>query len=270
MADIETIESQEQVEEGMGDVIRLGTLLTLLAVPGLMSAKDLGEKLPKDKVTAVDVQNGVKEVDQEVKKSYGGYTAINAANILARTLYYEARSEGTEGIDAVASVILNRANGKAENLPKVCLAKKQFSCWNNKTDLTPDKYKFLVPGGAAKQGQDREMWLYCQKIAGKMIFEEFKSTIGNRNAYHTLKVDPKWDARLSDKKTVGNHIFGYLPEYDGGKAKPSNFYRIRKGDSISKIAQAKNTTVEEILRLNPNLKKNPNKIFVGMKLKLPT
>lgn len=253
----------------MGNVIRLGTLLTLLAVPGVISAKDIGEKLPKDKVTAVDVQNGIKKTEAEAKKTYGGYTVMNAANILARTLYYEARSEGEKGIDAVASVILNRAHGKAENLPTVCLAKKQFSCWNEKKDLTPDKYTFLIPSGAAKKGKDREMWLYCQKIAGKMIFGEFKSTIGNRNAYHTISITPSWNTAMSDKTTIGNHIFGYLPEYNGNKANPSNFYKIRKGDSISKIAKAKNTTVDEILKLNPNIK-NPNKIFIGMKLKLPS
>lgn len=269
MADIETIESQEQVEEGMGDVIRLGTLLTLLAIPGVIEAKDISEKLPKDKVTAVDVQNSIKKSDNEAKKTYGGYTQINAANILARTLFAEARGEGEKGIDAVASVILNRSNGKAENFPKVCLAKKQFSCWNDKKDLTPDKYKYLMPVAASKPGKDREMWLYCQKIAGQMMFGEFKSTIGNRNAYHTISVTPSWDTAMSDKTTIGNHIFGYLPEYNGNKANPSNFYKIRKGDSISKIAKAKNTTVEEILKLNPNIK-NPDKIFVGMKLKLPS
>ena len=206
--------------------------------------------------------------DAAPKKTYSGYTIQQAANIIARTLYDEARSEGTNGVDAVASTILNRAGGKAENLPKVCLAKMQFSCWNDKTDLSPDKYEIVIPKSAIKPGQNKDMWLYCQKISGKMIFDEFKSTIGNLNSYHTLKVNPKWDALLKDKKTIGNHVFGYLPEYDGYKTK-NNFYKIQKGDTLGKIAQAKNTTVEEILKLNPKIK-NPNKISIGMKLKLPS
>jgi hypothetical protein len=46
-------------------------------------------------------------------------------------------------------------------------------------------------------------------------------------------------------------------------------YVIKKGDNLTKIAKANNTTVQELLKANPNIK-NPNLIYAGEKLKIPT
>lgn len=59
-------------------------------------------------------------------------------DIMARTIWGEARSEGEQGMKAVACVIMNRFNEniwyskyKGEHSIKaVCLKPKQFSCWN--------------------------------------------------------------------------------------------------------------------------------------------
>ncbi len=73
-------------------------------------------------------------------------------DILARTLWGEARSEGRAGMEAVASVILNRhakpcwwSRNKGDGIPDdtiaaVCLDPWQFSCWN-KAD--PNRAKML-------------------------------------------------------------------------------------------------------------------------------
>lgn len=68
------------------------------------------------------------------------------------------------------------------------------------------------------------------------------------------------------------HGFG-LPKYADSSAqkpqeKPSNIYKVKLGDNLSKIAKKANTTVEKILQLNPEIK-NPNVIFVGQEIKLP-
>lgn len=54
-------------------------------------------------------------------------------DILARTLWAEARSEGRGGMEAVASVVLNRAAHPrwwGHDIGTVCLKPRQFSCWN--------------------------------------------------------------------------------------------------------------------------------------------
>ena len=61
----------------------------------------------------------VKDLNQNVRM-IGNYTAFQAANIIARTLYAEARNDGKTGMTAVASVIYNRADGKASDFVNVC------------------------------------------------------------------------------------------------------------------------------------------------------
>ena len=54
--------------------------------------------------------------------------------VLARTLWGEARGEGTEGMEAVARVIINRLREHYRGrgtATAVCLDTAQFSCWND-------------------------------------------------------------------------------------------------------------------------------------------
>lgn len=46
-------------------------------------------------------------------------------------------------------------------------------------------------------------------------------------------------------------------------------YKIKKGDNLTKIAKANNTTVQALLKANPNIK-NPNLIYAGETIKIPT
>ena len=61
----------------------------------------------------------VKDLNQNARM-IGNYTEFQAANIIARTLYAEARNDGKTGMTAVASVIYNRADGKASDFANVC------------------------------------------------------------------------------------------------------------------------------------------------------
>lgn len=59
--------------------------------------------------------------------------SLSELDVVRRTLYGEARGQPIEGIKAVASVIMNRAQrgGWWGETPKeVCLKPFQFSCWN--------------------------------------------------------------------------------------------------------------------------------------------
>jgi N-acetylmuramoyl-L-alanine amidase len=66
-------------------------------------------------------------------------TQMSDIDILARTIYGEARGEKIGGMEAVASVVINRVkraekkNGRywwGNSVRDVCLKKWQFSCWN--------------------------------------------------------------------------------------------------------------------------------------------
>ena len=45
-------------------------------------------------------------------------------------------------------------------------------------------------------------------------------------------------------------------------------YKIKKGDNLTKIAKANGTTVEALLKANPQIK-SPNLIYAGQTLKIP-
>jgi len=49
----------------------------------------------------------------------------------------------------------------------------------------------------------------------------------------------------------------------------SNTYQVQSGDSLGVIAQKNNTTISKLMELNPNIS-DPNKIYVGQNINLPT
>ena len=45
-------------------------------------------------------------------------------------------------------------------------------------------------------------------------------------------------------------------------------YNIKPGDNLTKIAKAYGTTIDALMKLNPQIK-NPNLIYAGHKMKVP-
>jgi len=62
----------------------------------------------------------------------------------------------------------------------------------------------------------------------------------------SAKAKREWGRKLDLK--IGKHDFGYLKNNDGfkGKSISSSTYVVKSGDTLSKIAKANNTTVDEI------------------------
>ena len=62
------------------------------------------------------------------------YVIDSEIDLVARTVYGEARGQSFRGKKAVAHVVINRAKRKKHlwdhSLSAVVLRKKQFSCWN--------------------------------------------------------------------------------------------------------------------------------------------
>lgn len=92
--------------------------------------------------------------------------AMREAEVLARTLWAEARNGGRVGMEAVAHVVLNRARHPrwwGDTVRAVCLARAQFSCWwvkdaNHRamlaaTPATPGYADAVAVAEAAVQGR---------------------------------------------------------------------------------------------------------------------
>jgi N-acetylmuramoyl-L-alanine amidase len=123
-------------------------------------------------------------------------------DILARTIYGEARSESMEGKIAVAHVVLNRLKaGKwfsGKTIAETCLLKSQFSCWlqgdpNRKIidDVTMDDPHF----------QD-SMYVAIGCIRGFL-----KDNTRGSSHYHTDTIKPFWTEDQIPVAHIGKHLF---------------------------------------------------------------
>lgn len=110
----------------------------------------------------------------------------------------EARGEGEHGQRAVATVIYNRAHGKADKMEGVCLKPKQFSCWNGKTP----KSARIAP----KNAFDRQAYIIALKIEKELLSGKFKP-LGDWTHYFNPKLcNPSW-AKGVKQTRVGRHNF---------------------------------------------------------------
>lgn len=120
---------------------------------------------------------------------------------LARTIWGEARGEGSQGMQAVANVIVNRVKAVSwygANFEDVCKKPKQFSCWNADD---PNFSKCMNVTNTDAQFRQ------CLEIAQLAILGQLEDVTSGANHYHTIGIVPSW-ARI-EKQTcrIGNHIF---------------------------------------------------------------
>lgn len=131
---------------------------------------------------------------------------LSDAQILALTIYGEARGESAEGKIAVGSVILEREKRKkyGKGISGVCLKKWQFSCFN---EADPNYKKLLSiieqwDGVMATNYQFNN----CYGIAEGLLDSRIEPNI-TATHYHTLKSSPYWKDKLKYVGTIGNHKF---------------------------------------------------------------
>lgn len=131
-------------------------------------------------------------------------------DVVARTLWGEARGEGRQGMEAVAWVIRNRVetdignDGKpdwwGEGYEGVCKAPMQFSCWNA-DDPNREKLPTLHEG--------METFREAKAIARSVMLGLVPDPTGGATHYHTKAVSPPWSKSPKVVKTaeIGRHTF---------------------------------------------------------------
>ncbi|NUT85300.1 cell wall hydrolase [Pseudomonas corrugata] len=127
--------------------------------------------------------------------------------VLALTLWGEARGEGFAGQVAVAWTIRNRVeDGKAkswwgEGYIGVCLKPYQFSCWN-KND---PNYPFL----SGAKPIPPEQFAQALRVADRVISSTGPDITRGATHYHaiTMLKPPAWAAKATQTLRLGNHLF---------------------------------------------------------------
>jgi N-acetylmuramoyl-L-alanine amidase len=132
-------------------------------------------------------------------------------DILARTLWGEARGEGLAGQIAVAWSIRNRvemdlhSDGKpdwwGEGYTDVCLKAWQFSCWN-KND---PNYPFLSGAKVIPAAQLAQAY----KAADLVMSGATPDPTGGATHYYatTMPKPPAWAAKAKQTLKLGHHVF---------------------------------------------------------------
>lgn len=131
---------------------------------------------------------------------------IKTIDILARTIWGEARGETLTGKEAVANVILNRfklsqRRGKmwwGNSVEEICLKPYQFSCWN-KTD--PNYSKVTTVDETDPQ------FSICQRIATRAMNGVLPDHTFGSDHYHAATILPSWAESRVSQVTIGHHIF---------------------------------------------------------------
>ncbi len=132
-------------------------------------------------------------------------------DVLARTIFGEARGEPVQGLEAVANVILNRVRisqkkGRywwGNGIIGVCQKPYQFSCWNKSdpsygrlTNVTDKNIHFAT----------------ALRIARRAAIGVLKDNTKGATHYHADYVSPYWAHGETPVQTIGRHIFYKLVE----------------------------------------------------------
>lgn len=128
------------------------------------------------------------------------YTMNKDIDILARTIYGEARGEIADGQRAVGLVVINRyKSGKwyaGASIADTCLKPFQFSCWNKKD---PNCAKITM----ATEAVLKPYW----ELAERLLNGELADITNGATHYHTKNCHPAWSKGKLPCAIIGNHIF---------------------------------------------------------------
>lgn len=135
------------------------------------------------------------------------------ADTLARTMWGEARGEGSVGMQAVAAVVMNRVEiGKArrgywwgDSVITVCQKPYQFSCWN-KEDANFRKI-------LAVEKTDH-VFALALEMARRAIAGCLRDPTDGATHYHAAGVSPAWSKKEKPRAVIGRHIFYRLQEVE--------------------------------------------------------
>ena len=139
-----------------------------------------------------------------------------ALDVMARTIYGEARGESFQGKVEVAHTILNRVEiggWWGDTIIKVCLKPWQFSCWNV-NDPNRDLLERINYCGNPYRAWDRGILRDCLYVAHGARRGFLQSNLGARATHYFAPSAfdgegswPKWVAGSKFLGSVGGHRF---------------------------------------------------------------
>lgn len=130
-----------------------------------------------------------------------------AVDVLARTIWGEARGEPLRGQEAIAHVVLNRRTvaqqyGRfwwGDDVIEICQKPYQFSCW---LDDDPNLAKLLMVNA------DNPIFATALRIARRAVNGALGADFTEgATHYHARHITPHWTKGRTPLAEIGNHIF---------------------------------------------------------------
>jgi spore germination cell wall hydrolase CwlJ-like protein len=172
------INENKQLDEKWTDVVAAGLIGGAAMIPQTLQAA----------AHKPSIRSGT-----PITQSSAAITDISDA--VAKTLWAEARGEGSKGIDAVATVIYNRAGRNPNKVIGVITKPKQFESWKNGPPLVK-----------IRNANDKKIWDYCQKIGQEIENGTFKPLGKYNHFYNPSGARPSW-AKGRQYTQIGQHHF---------------------------------------------------------------
>lgn len=122
-------------------------------------------------------------------------------DIMARTLWGEARGEGIDGMHAVANVIMNRfyhPTWWGKDIVGICQKKYQFSCW---LPSDPNVSKILAVG------DDDAQFRIAKGLSILACNGKLNDVTNGADSYKRRDAYASWAKFLTPVAQVGNHDF---------------------------------------------------------------
>lgn len=135
--------------------------------------------------------------------------ARSEADVLARTLYGEARGEGAQGMAAVGHVVFNRVAARSwwgRDVTAVCLKPWQFSCWNHNDPNRAALLHVSAPVPTFRLALDTASALLAAEAAGTRAHAD---PTGGATHYFAPAVvaTPRWAIGRAHCARIGRHLF---------------------------------------------------------------
>jgi hypothetical protein len=144
------------------------------------------------------------------------FEALSESYLLALCIWAEARNQGLDGMQAVGSVILNRAARPGwwgRDIKSVILCPRQFS-WLNSNDPQRARAAYIATHFLDRLPKDallrKCLWVAiglvspARELGGAPLLI---TNVGNADHYHTTSVQPYWRHTLRRVLQLRDHIF---------------------------------------------------------------
>ena len=129
---------------------------------------------------------------------------------LRKNIWFEARSEGVEGMTAVANVTLTRT--KTPNYPRDVCGVVYQTMRDHDGSIRKNKCQFSwycdgKPDVIKLTKRNKEVWELSGQIAHKALAGELPMIVNDATHYHEYSINPKWAGDMMQVTQINNHIF---------------------------------------------------------------